>query len=189
MKREDIKKLLPEAEDGLIDQIMDLHSKDVGTLKQNVESLTTERNTLQKQLTEANTQIQGFKDLDVEGIKQKAAEWETKYNTDTKALKEQLETVKYGHTVEKSAEGLKFSSGAAKKQFVADLTAKKLPEQEGKLLGFDDFLKAYRESDPDAFAAEDGKDPVFSRGGGGGGSAGGSDAALRAAFGLPPEKK
>ena len=34
MKREDIKKLLPEAKDELIDQIMNLHSADVGSLKQ-----------------------------------------------------------------------------------------------------------------------------------------------------------
>ena len=49
---------------------------------------------------------------------------------------------------------MKFSSESAKKAFLSDLKAKKLPLQEGKLLGFDDYLKSYKESDPGAFAPE-----------------------------------
>lgn len=40
------------------------------------------------------------------------------------------------------------------KGVLSDLKAKKLPLQEGKLLGFDDYLKSYKESDPGAFAPE-----------------------------------
>lgn len=60
----------------------------------------------------------------------------------------------YGHTVETAVAGLKFTSTAAKKAFVADLTAKKLTVQDGKLLGLDDFVNAYKQSDPSAFASE-----------------------------------
>ena len=35
------------------------------------------------------------------------------------------------------------------KNLLPDLTAKKLPLQEGKLLGLDDYVKGYRESDPE----------------------------------------
>ena len=37
---------------------------------------------------------------------------------------------------------------------MADLSAKKLPLQGDSLLGFDDFVKTYRENDPGAFAAD-----------------------------------
>lgn len=188
MKREDIKKLLPDAKDDLIDQIMNLHSADVGSLKQTNTALTTERDQLKTQLEAANTEIKGFKDLDVEGIKKKAADWEAKHAADTKALQEKLDAATYGFSVERAVTGLKFSSTAAKNQFVTDLTAKKLPLQEGKLLGLDDYVKTYKEQDPGAFAPDnDPKTPVAVKGGGGGPTLG-SDAALRAAFGLPAEK-
>ena len=187
MKREDIKKLLPDISDDILGQIMDLHSADVGEKQKQITTLTTERDTLQGQLTEANEKIKSYTDMDIEGIKQSAKDWETKYNTDTQALKDKLAATEYGHGVEAAVAGLKFSSAAAKKQFVADLTAKKLPLQDGKLLGMDDYVKQYKESDPDAFAPEDDKTPIAVRGGGG--SGGMSDASLRAAMGLPVDKK
>ena len=57
MKREDIKKLFPSATDEQIDQIMNLHSADVGTHKNSVTALTTERDQLKAQLAEANKQL------------------------------------------------------------------------------------------------------------------------------------
>lgn len=195
MKREDtkkaIKKAVPDiAEDvlnTLTDELMDQHSADVGKLKNDLATVTTERDTLKTQLGEANTQIQSYKDMDIDGVKQAAKDWETKYNTDTQALKDQLADQSYGYAVERSVAGLKFSSAAAKKQFVADLKAKKLPLQEDKLLGMDDYVKQYQEADPDAFAPEDDKTPIAVRGGSGTGQP--VDAALRSAFGLPNDKK
>ena len=189
MKREDIKKLFPDATDDQIDQIMNLHSADVGAHKQSVTALTTERDQLKTQLAEANKQIQSYKDMDIEAVKKSAADWEAKHAADTKALQDKLDAATYGFGVERAVAGLKFSSTAAKNQFVSDLTAKKLPLQEGKLLGLDDYVKSYKEQDPGAFVPEnDDKTPVAVKGGGGGPTLG-SDAALRAAFGLPAEKK
>ena len=187
MKREEVKAICPDITDEQLGKIMDLGSRDVGSLKNQIAALTTERDTLKTQLGEANTQIQSYKDMDIDGIKKAAQDWETKYNTDTQALKDQLAGQAYGYAVERSVAGLKFSSGAAQKQFIADLKAKKLPLQEDKLLGMDDYVKQYKESDPDAFAPEDDKTPVAVRGGSGTGPM--TDAALRAAMGLPPDKK
>lgn len=195
MKREDtkkaIKKAVPDiAEDvlnTLTDELMDQHSADVGKLKQDLATATTERDTLKTQLGEANEKIKSYTDMDVDGIKQSVKDWETKYNTDTQALKDQLANQSYGYAVERSVAGLKFSSGAAQKQFIADLKSKKLPLQEDKLLGMEDYVKQYKEADPDAFASEDDKTPVAVRGGSGAGPM--TDAALRAAMGLPPDKK
>lgn len=187
MKREDIKNLLPDISKETLDAIIDLHSADVGAHKQNVTALTAERDQLKNQLEEANKQIQSYKGMDIEGIKRAAADWEAKHAADTKALQEQLDAATYGFGVERAVTGLKFSSTAARNQFISDLTAKKLPLQEGKLLGLEDYVKTYRESDPGAFVPEnDDKTPVAVKGGGG--SIMGADAALRAAFGLPNEK-
>lgn len=173
-----------------IDAIMAENGRDIEAKNNTITTLTTERDGLQTQLNAANATIQSYKDMDIDGIKAKAGEWETKYNTDTQALKDQLSATEYGFAVKEAVAGLKFSSESAKKAFVADLTAKKLPLQEGKLLGLDDFAKTYKESDPDAFLPENyDKTPVVTRGGGGGGHTLGADAALRAAFGLPDTAK
>lgn len=127
--------------DDLVEQIMAEAGKTKTEMQNAITSLTTERDGLQSQLSDANATIQSYKDMDIDGIKQSAADWETKYNTDTQALKDQLESTKYGYAVENAVGSLKFTSESAKKAFLADLTAKKLPIQEGKLLGLEDFAK------------------------------------------------
>ena len=129
--------------DDLVEQIMAEAGKTKTEMQNAITSLTTERDGLKTQLSDANATIQSYKDMDIDGIKQSAADWETKYNTDTQALKDQLESTKYGYAVENAVGSLKFTSESAKKAFLADLTAKKLPIQEGKLLGLEDFAKIY----------------------------------------------
>lgn len=172
-----------------IDTIMAENGRDIEAQKNTITTLTTERDGLKTQLDTANKEIKSYKDMDVEGIKQKATEWETKYNTDTQTLKDQLDAANYGFSIKEATAGLKFTSESARKAFVADLTAKKLPLQEGKLLGMDEFVKTYQTTDPNAFALEnDDKTPTFTRGTGGGTQIA-ADAALRAAFGLPDNSK
>lgn len=185
MKREFIKNLLPDISDEALDKIMAEAGKDIESYKQKNDALTTERDGLKQQLDDANKSIQSYKDMDIDGIKAKAAEWETKYQTDTQALKDKLDAQSYGYAVEKAAADVKFSSNGAKKAFLSDLTEKKLKlTEEGKLEGFNDFLEQYKKDDPSAFAT-DGEGKPFVAGGTGGGGGGGIDT-LRSAFGLPP---
>ena len=56
-----------------------------------------------------------------------------------------------------AASALKFTSESAKKAFLADLDAKNLPLQDdGTLLGFDDYVASYKKTDPGAFAPDGG---------------------------------
>ena len=178
---------LPKA---AVDAIMAENGKDIEAKNNTITALTTERDGLKGQLQTANDEIKSYKDMDIDGIKAKADEWETKYNADTKALQDQLDAANYGFAVKEATSSLKFSSKAAREAFTSALTAKKLPLQEGKLLGMDDFVKTYQTDDPDAFMAEDDDHtPFATRGGGGGGNTLGAGAALRAAFGLPENDK
>lgn len=188
MKREFIKNLLPDISDEILQQIMDEHSKDIGGLKSQTETLTTERDGLKTQLTDAQSTIKSYQDMDIEGIRKSAADWEAKYNSDTKALQQQLDALSYARVADRVAAGLSFSSASAKKAFTADLIAKGLKCEGDKLIGSDDFIKTYRETDPDAFAPEGGGDTqprIVSHTRGGGLAA---DAAMRSAFGLSPQK-
>lgn len=173
--------------DELIEQIMAEDGKAKADLQNTINALTAERDGLTTQLSDANTAIQSYKDMDIDGIKRAAADWETKYNADTKALKDQLEGVQYNYAVENAISGIKFTSTSAKKAFVSDLTAKGLKLQDGKLLGLDDFTKTYKDNDPGAFAPDE-PTPTLTVGGGQKSQAGtASDSALRAAFGLAPK--
>ena len=155
-----------------IDAIMAENGRDIEAKNNQITTLTTERDGLKEQLTTANDIIKSYKDMDIEGVKAKADEWESKYNTDTQTLKDQLAAAEYGFAVKEATAALKFSSESARKAFVADLTAKKLPVQEGKLLGLEDFTKTYQETDPNAFLPEnDDKTPIATKGGSGGGPA------------------
>ncbi len=76
MKREEIKALIPDIAQEALDAILDLNGKDVEAAKAGVAALTTERDGLQAQLAEANKAIQSYKDMDIEGVKQAAKDWE-----------------------------------------------------------------------------------------------------------------
>ncbi len=180
-------KLPPEA----VEAIMAEFGKYRTRSESSINTLTKERDGFKNQLEEAARTIQSYKDMDMDGIRAQVDTWEKKYAADTKALQDQLAEAHYGFSVKEAVSGLKFTSESAKKAFVADLTAKKLPLQEGKLLGLEDFVKGYKENDPGAFAAEEGeKIAVITKGtGSGDGSATSADAALRAAFGLPDISK
>ena len=175
MKREEVKSIIPNITDEQLGQIMDLHGADIERQKQTIATLTTERDTARTQLGEANKQLEGYD-----------PEWKTKAEQAENNAKAQVAELQSDFAAQSAVSGVKFSSESAKKAFLSDLKAKKLPLQEGKLLGFDDYLKSYKESDPGAFAPEGGLPRVS-------GSATGTpagpttneqaNAAIRAAFG------
>lgn len=142
MKREDLKEF--NLTDEQVQKIMDLHGADLERQKQTITTLTTERDAARTQLADANKKLEGY-DPD---WKQKAADAEQKAAA-------QLSALKADYAAENAAAGLKFSSASAKKAFLAELKGKGLALQDdGKLLGFEDFVKEYKTSDPDAFAPD-----------------------------------
>lgn len=160
MNREELSKIKVEGlENGLpkevIDKLMELNGNSINELKKENEKLKTEKEGLETQLTEANSKIEGFKEIDVEKIKAEVDEWKEKYNTDTQKLKDSLTQKDYDYKINELTNGLKFSSNGAKKSFIEDLKAKGLKLENDNLLGFDDFVKSYKETDPNTFVNEE----------------------------------
>lgn len=88
------------------------------------------------------------------------------YESETKKYKSQLEAQKYEFLVREKANGIKFTSNAAKTAFVNDLIQKNLPVENDSLLGLDDFVNAYKEKDAGAFVADEDGDGGSSDDGG-----------------------
>lgn len=127
--------------------------------KEKFDAKETELAGVKQQLAEASTTIKSYEDMDIESIKKSAKDWEEKYTTDTEELQKKLAKKDYDHIIEKKVDTLKFSSVSAKKAFTTDLIAKELKLENDNLLGFDDFVKEYKESDPGAFTKEEESKP------------------------------
>ena len=54
--------------------------------KEKLDAKITELDGVKQQLSDANTTIQSYKDMDIDGIKQSAKDWETKYTQETQKL-------------------------------------------------------------------------------------------------------
>jgi hypothetical protein len=166
MNREELSKIKVEGlENGLpkevIDKIMELNGNSINELKKENERLKTEKVGIETQLTEANKKIEGFKEIDIDKIRAEVDEWQEKYETDTQKLKDSLTQKDYDYKINELTNGLKFSSNGAKRSFIEDLKAKDLKLENDSLLGFDDFVKSYRETDPSAFMQEETKTETF----------------------------
>ena len=79
---------------------------------------------------------------------------QTTYNKAKADYEKQLAEQAYDFAIKENSSKLKFSSNSAKKAFMSDLKAKNLSMENGKILGFDDFVNAYKEQDAGAFITE-----------------------------------
>ena len=152
MKTEELKAL--GLNDEQVQKVFAMNGADIERKNQTIATLTAERDTARTQLGEANKKLEGYD-----------PDWKTKAENAARQARQQVEALQSDFAAQSAVSGLKFSSESAKKAFLADLKAKKLTLQEGKLLGFDDFLADYRKTDPGAFASgypnvKDGGDPT-----------------------------
>lgn len=79
------------------------------------------------------------------------------YNTEKTAYEEKLEKQAYEFAIKQKAGELKFSSTSAMRAFIADALDEGLKMKNGEVLGFDDFVKSYKETDADAFLKDSNK--------------------------------
>jgi dsDNA-specific endonuclease/ATPase MutS2 len=150
MKREDLKKLgltdevIEKAglEADVLDKIMALHGKDIEKHKEDLATATTAAEGLQKQLDEANKQIESFKELKPEELQKAVEDWKTKAETAEAEAKKQIDALKFDHALDGALLGAKAKNPKAVKALlkIDDL---KLTD-DGKLLGLDEQVEALK---------------------------------------------
>ena len=153
MKKEDL--LAQGLTEEQVDFVMRENGKDIERVKTKLTAAETARDEYKEQLEAANTTIQSYKDMDIEGIKQSASEWEKKYNDDLKAMQDKLEGQAYDFALKEYVSGYQFTSDLVKEAVIAQLKTQGFKLNDGKFLGADDFMKQLKEANPSAFA--DGK--------------------------------
>ena len=123
--------------------------------KENYTRLQTEANGYKTQLADANKEIKSYKDMDIDGIKANAAEWEQKYNADTASLNKQLDDQKKSFAAERYLDGQKIKSPLAKKSILRDFLSQDMKfREDGTFEGAEEYMKKIREQYPDDFEPE-----------------------------------
>lgn len=153
---------------------------------------------IQKQYEETKAALQGFDGVDVEGLKKQIADAQKAIEDKEAEYKKTLEARDYKDAIRASiaSSGIKFTSKSAEKAFVSDLEGKGYKCDNGRIVGFDDFVAQYKAEDSGAIVNEEQTKQEEHRASFTGPmsdnsntQAGTTDAAkLRAAFGLPVDK-
>ena len=118
--------------------------------------MTTDKENLQKQLNDANTEIQSYKDMDIDSIKKSAEDWKTKFEEMEANQKAEKEKSIRDERTNAFFNDIKFASESAKAGVIAQFNAKdfKYDEESKKFLGASEWLKDLQEKDSGAFLSE-----------------------------------
>ena len=113
-----------------------------------------------RQLGEANKTINSYKEMDIEGIKKSAADWEEKHKKDTEELQAKLDAQALEFAARTYLSGYKFSNELVKDAIYEKFMAKGLVREGEKFLGADDFMAEMQKQYPTAFVTEDPANPT-----------------------------
>lgn len=157
MKREDLEKLgLSEEQVNGVMKLKSTAMSEIDTLNSKITQLTTDKENLQKQLNDANTEIQSYKDMDIDSIKKSAEDWKTKFEEMEANQKAEKEKSIRDERTNAFFNEVKFASESAKAGVIAKFNEKdfKYDEETKTFLGANDWLKDLKEKDSGAFLSD-----------------------------------
>ena len=175
MKTEFLKSLNLSQE--VIDKIMAENGKDIAVEQKKAEKVIQERDSyklkaesLETQVNDANTEIQKFKDIDIDGIKKAADDWKETAEKAKADADKQISQMKFDYALSAALTGAKAKNAKAVKALL-DMDGLKF--NDGKIVGLDEQL-AQIKADNDYLFESDEPAPEFVKGtNGGSGSVGG----------------
>ncbi|MFR6413284.1 MAG: phage scaffolding protein [Anaerobutyricum soehngenii] len=175
MKTEFLKSLNLSQE--VIDKIMAENGKDIAVEQKKAEKVIQERDSyklkaesLETQVNDANTEIQKFKDMDIDGIKKAADDWKETAEKAKADADKQISQMKFDYALSAALTGAKAKNAKAVKALL-DMDGLKF--NDGKIVGLDEQL-AQIKTDNDYLFESDEPAPEFVKGtNGGSGSVGG----------------
>ena len=130
----------------------DLAARDtrITTLDNTLKTRDADLADLRTQLENAGTDATKLNDLNTQ-----LSDLQKKYDDDTAAYKKRLQDQAYKYAVNEFADKQKFTSQAAKRDFIATMMAKEFKMENDVIIGATDFVNAYTKDNADAFVKED----------------------------------
>lgn len=191
MKREDIKKIFPDATEEQLKGLLDINTADIGKAKGELEAVKADLEKANGTLKEYETTIADMK-KSAEGnedFKKKFEDLEQRIADEKaeaeKKAKEEAEEAEYSNRFKTVVGEQKWRDALTEKAVYAEFKTA-LQDETNKGKGDKDILAALTQ-DKEYFAKDPARVPAFSRGTGFAGG-GVDDAAVRAAMGLSPKK-
>jgi hypothetical protein len=129
----------------------DLSARDtrIKTLDDTIKTRDTDLGNLRQQLADAGTDADKLSKLTSD-----FTNLQTKYDKDTKAYEKQLKDQAYKYAVRDFANQQKFTSQAAKRDFINTMLEKNFTIENDVIVGASDFVTAYTKDNADAFVVE-----------------------------------
>jgi phage minor structural protein GP20 len=151
MKREFLKEL--GLTDEQIDKIMAENGKDIAREQEKTGEKDKEIELIGSQLKEANKTIKSYKDMDIDGIKKSANEWETK----AKQLEKEKVVLKNDYALKSAIDNANSIDGDLLMKII---NKEDLKFQDDKIIGLDEQIASIKESKPYLFksSSDDGDD-------------------------------
>lgn len=151
MNREFLKGL--GLEDEAIDKIMAEHGKSINSTKQDLETVTTERDNLKTELKNRDTQLENLSKQvkDNEALTAEINRLKEENKTATQELQTKLEKQAFDFALESALRDAKAKNPKAVK---ALLDSESIKLVDGKLVGLDEQLKSLKESDDYLFVPD-----------------------------------
>lgn len=128
-----------------------------------VNGLKSQVTDLQGQIAQRDTDLAGLNEQltaaqadagQLAGAQKQLSALQSKYDKDSKAWEAKNAQQAYEYAVRSKAGELKFTSAAAKKDFIREAIAQGFKMDGDTLMGYTDFVAKYQENDPGAFVKE-----------------------------------
>jgi hypothetical protein len=134
----------------------DISAKDgqITALNETIQTRDTDLVSIKKQLEDAGADAQKLSTLSTD-----LSTLQGKYDADIKSYQKQLAKQAYEFAVKEFANGKKFTSNAAKRDFINSMIAKDLKMDKDKILGAEDFVTSYSTDNADAFVVDKPDEP------------------------------
>lgn len=133
-----------------------------GKHEDNLRTLNEQIVQLQEQITQRDTDLASLRTSleaaqadagKLADAQQQLTNLQTQYATDKEKHEQQIARQRYEFAIRERANGLDFSSTAAKRAFIQEAIAKDFKQDGETLLGYEEFVAKYRTDDPGAFKA------------------------------------
>ena len=136
----------------------DLATRDttITELNGQISTRDTDLANLKKQLEDDNTD----NSQKITNLQNELTKLQGTYDTTKTEYENKLKAQKYEFAVKEFANGKKFSSNAAKRDFIKEMLGANLVLDKDTIMGADDFTSKYKEANSDAFVVEEPKPPT-----------------------------
>lgn len=137
--------------DEQIQSIQAESGKEIQKYKDENTTLKADNDNKQELLINANKEIDSYKSMDIDAIKQSAEDYKTKYETAENDYKAKIAEMELDNKLEKYVDKLNLKNDIYKKEVISRIKEKELKFDGDTLLGGEELVKGFKEQYEEAF--------------------------------------